>query len=230
MTTAVATPQHDEITGMLAKQVEEAIAKIVAGNEVLLAADSGTGDREIDKAFKDGKVEDKEAVKAWERAEKAREAYRKSLLDARNLYRTNVLKQDAVDEDSEVDKDSLKEIRKVAMESLSLMITYATANQKKDVVAWAQSISVPQVGRQGSSTAGGTKKPRAYVKFDGKTFDSFGEAAKGLSVALSEGDNKVTVNSGDLVNAWSEANEAESFEFGGKTITVTLKNADKAAA
>lgn len=219
---------HDDVTRMLATQIEAGIAEINSANEVLLADESGTGVRDIDKAFKEGNVEDKEAVKAWEKAEKAREEYKKNLDAARNLYRTKVLGEEEI-HDSEVDKDEVKTRRKLVMESVNLLKTYAQANGRKEIVAWAETLAIPQVGRQGSSNVG-QKKPRAHVRVNGNLYDSFGEAAKAVSAELSTDDNKVTVSSGDLVSAWDSAGEAASFEFQGLTVEVTLKNKDKAAA
>lgn len=218
----------DDVTRMLAMQVDAGITKIEEANEVLLNDESGTGDRDIDKAFKEGKVEDKDAAALWAKAEKARETYRKLLTDARNLYRTNVLDEEAKPE-SDVDKDAVKDIRKTVMASLSLIKDFANANGLKDVVAWADSVSVPQVGRQGSSGVSGAKKPRARVSFNGNTYESFGEAAKAVSIHLSTDDNKVDVGSSDLVQAWADAGETETFTYGDITFTVTPKNQDKAA-
>lgn len=223
----MADVNHDPITQMLAEQILDGISKIEAANEVLLD-ESGTGDREIDKAFKEGEVENKKAVAAWEKAEAARAQYRELLANARNLYRTEVLQEDAREE-VEVDKDQLKEIRKFVLDALSTVKTYATANNKSDVVKWANDVEVPQVGRQGTSSLG-VKRPRAHVSFDGKMFDSFGEAAKAYSEAYSTEDNKVSVGSADLVQAWSDANEAETFAFNGTEFTVTPKQKKSEAA
>jgi hypothetical protein len=179
--------------------------------------------------FKDAKVEDKDAVALWNKYVKAHETARKLLTDARNTYRTNVLQEEAKPE-SDIDKDTIKEVRKAVMASLSLIKTFAGANGLSDVVAWADSVSVPQVGRQGSSGVSGAKKPRARVSFNDKTFESFGEAAKAVSIALSTDDNKVDVGSSDLVQAWSDAGETDSFTYEGITFTVTPKNQDKPAA
>lgn len=232
MSESTETLAHDDITRMLAKQIADGVSAINEGNLILLAEDEGGAKvRDIDKAFKDEKVEDKEAVKYWNAAEKARKAYREALEAARNAYRVNVLGEEAVSEEPEVDKDALKEQRKLVMEALSLLKTYAGANGKKDVVAWADSLEIPQVGRQGTSNVG-QKKPRAYVSVSGTVHESFGEAAKAASVLLSTEDNKVNVSSGDLVSAWSAANEAETFEFQGLEVKVTLKakKSEEAAA
>lgn len=220
--------KFDDVTRMLAEQVVQGISKIDDANEVLLSSESGTGDRDIDKAFKENKVEDKNLVSAWEKAEKAKAAYRKALTDARNLYRTEVLKEEAK-ADNDIDKDAVKEIRKMVMSSLALIKDFANANKLTDVVKWADSISVPQVGRQGSSGVSGAKKPRARVSFDGNTYESFGEAAKAFSEARSTENNKVSVGSSDLVQAWSDAGETEKFTFSGTEFTVTPKTQQAAA-
>jgi hypothetical protein len=228
MTVSVEGVKFDDVTRMLATQVQAGIEKIEAANEILLNAEGGTGDRDIDKLFKDNKVEDKDAVSTWAKAEKARETYRKLVTDARNLYRKNVLGEEEKS-DSEIDKDAVKDIRKTVMASLSLIKDFANANGLSDVVTWADSVSVPQVGRQGSSGVSGAKKPRARVSFNGNTYESFGEAAKALSTVLSTDDNKVDVGSSDLVQAWSDAGETENFSYRDITFTVALKNTEKAA-
>jgi hypothetical protein len=221
--------KFDDVTQMLANQVVAGIAKIDEANVVLLDSENGTGDRDIDKVFKEGKVEDKEAAALWAKAEKAREVYRENLLKARNLYRKNVLGEDEKS-DSDVDKDAMKEVRKTVMASLSLIKDFANANKLTDVVKWADTVSVPQVGRQGSSGVSGAKKPRARVSFNDKTYESFGEAAKALSASLSTDDKKIDVGSSDLVQAWSDAGETETFTYEGITFKVTPKNQDQAAA
>lgn len=229
MTVTTEGVNFDEVTAMLAKQVVAGIEKIDSANEILLAEDGGTGDRDIDKVFKDGKVEDKDAVALWAKAEKAREVYRTNLIAARNLYRKNVLGEEEK-ADSEIDKEAVKEIRKTVMASLSLIKDFANANKLADVVTWADGVSVPQVGRQGSSGVSGAKKPRARVSFNGNTYESFGEAAKAVSTVLSTDDNKVDVGSSDLVQAWADAGETEKFVYNDITFTVTPKANEKAAA
>lgn len=225
MSVDVAALNHDDVSRMLAGKIEDAISSINTANEVLLADEQGTGVREIDKALKEGVEDNEEVSNAWTEAEQARETYRNALENARNLYRTQILGVEAVEE-SEVDKDAVKEQRKLAVEAVTLLKTYATANGLKDVVNWLNNLEIPQVGRQGSSTVG-QKKPRAYVKVNGEVHNSFGEAAKAISAKLSTDDNKVSVTSPELVQAWENANEAEEFEFQGLTITVQPKNTDK---
>lgn len=231
----------DPVASMLGQQIEDGIKAIVEANEILLQDESSeTGVREIDKALKDyvasenNDVSDKDQdiVKAVAKMEKAREAFKAAQTAARNLYRTNVLGVDEVQE-TDADTDSLKETvkakRKMVMEAVTLLTSYSETNGLTDVTNWAKTLSVPQVGRQGSSTVG-QKKPRAYVSVNGTTHESFGEAAKAVSTLLSTDDNKVEVSSPDLVSAWVEAGEKESFDYQGLTIKVTPKESAKKAA
>jgi hypothetical protein len=231
----------DPVAVMLIEQVQNGIKAIEEANEVLLADESSeTGVREIDKNLKtfvpsdDNDVSDKdqEIVKAVAKMQKAQQAFKDAQTVARNLYRTKVLGVDEVNEAADADTDSLKETvkakRKLVMEAVTLLTSYADNNGLAEVSSWAKTLSVPQVGRQGSSTVG-QKKPRAYVSVNGTTHDSFGEAAKAVSTLLSSDDNKVEVTSPDLVTAWVEAGESESFEFQGLSIKVTEKKKEKAA-
>lgn len=227
----------DPVATMLGQQILEGINAISEANETLLASESGeTGVREIDKALKEYDAEaenaDKDIVKARDRMNKAREAFKKAQEDARNLYRTNILGVEAVSE-SDVDEDSLKEAtkekRKVTMQAVALLTSYGEQNNLTEVVNWAKNLAIPQVGRQGASSVG-AKKPRAYVSVNGTTHDSFGEAAKAVSTLLSSDNNKVEVSSPDLVTAWVEAGEGDSFEFQGLTVKVTPKETNKKAA
>lgn len=231
----------DPVATMLMQQIEEGIKAIVEANEILLQDESSeTGIREIDKNLKtfvpsddnDVSEKDQEIVKAVAKMVKAQEAYKAAQTAARNLYRTKVLGVDEVNENADADTDSLKETvkakRKLVMEAVTLLTGYADMNNLSDVSNWAKTLSVPQVGRQGSSTVG-QKKPRAYVSVGDKTFESFGEAAKHVSTVLSTEDNKVEVSSPDLVTAWVEAGEKETFEFQGLSLKVTPKETKKAA-
>ncbi len=227
----------DPVAGMLAQQVTDGINAIVEANKVLLAeSESGTGLREIDKELKsfvktdDNDLSDKnqDIVKAVASLEKARVAFKNAQEKARNLYRTEILGEDEVKEsENEIDVESVKAKRKLVMEAVTLLKSYAEGNNLPDVVAWSNSIEVPQVGRQGSSTVG-QKKPRAYVTVGETTHNSFGEAAKALTTLLSTDDNKVTVTPGDLVSAWDAAG-ADKFEYQGHSVQVTQKE-KKAAA
>ena len=217
--------QHDAVTQLLFDQINEGIEKINKANETLLAEEEqGAGLREIDKALKENKHENENVSNLFAAAETLREQFKKALDEARNAYRTEVLKEEAKAPTAEVDKDAVKEQRKITMEAVGLIKSYATANGKSDVVAWADSLSIPQVGRAGSSVVG-QKKPRAYVSVNGTRHESFGEAAKAASVLLSNEDNKVTVTSGDLVHAWSENGEKDSFTYQDLDVTVELKKA-----
>ena len=214
---------HNPVTQMLATQIEEGIKEIEAANEILLADESGTGVREIDKNLKEGT--DNETVdNAWAKAVKAQEAYKKALENARNLYRTEILNEDAQDETAEVDKDEIKAKRKVVIESLNLVKTFAEANGMADVLEWANSLEVPQVGRNASSTLG-QRKVRAFVHVGDAVFDTFGEAAKHLSNVLSDDETKVNVTPGNLQDAWIKAGEQDGGEFGfeGYNVKVVLK-------
>lgn len=221
----------DPVASMLGNQIEEGIKAIVEANVVLLANDdAATGVREIDKNLKEYKGEDADILKAVEDLNKKREAFKKAQEKARNLYRVNVLHEDEVSEsENDVDTDAVKAKRKLVMEAVTLLSSYAESNGLPEVLEWAKTLSVPQVGRAGSSTVG-QKKPRAYVTVNGTTHNSFGEAAKALSVLLSSDDNKVEVTSPELVTAWVEAGEKDSFEFNGYTVTVAEKESKAKAA
>lgn len=233
------TLNHDAVTQMLFNQINEGIDKINKANETLLAEEEqGAGLREIDSALKDlfkgsefddeGNLtvvpeEDKrEIVLAWKAAEDARAAFKSAVDNARNLYRSEVLGEEAKAATEEVDKDAVKNERKLVLEAVSLLKTYAGANGKKDVVGWAEHLEIPQVGRAGVSVVG-QKKPRAYVSVNGTVHESFGEAAKAASVLLSNDTEKVSVTSGDLVTAWTENGERDNFEYNGLEVKVELK-------
>ena len=221
---ATAKLSHDAVTQVLFDQITSGIEKINTANETLLAEEEqGAGVREIDKALKDG-VENENVSAAWAKAEELRKQFKDALEAARNAYRTEVLKEEAKAPSAEIDKDAVKQDRKMVLEAVNLLKTYATANGKKDVVAWAESLEIPQVGRQGVSVVG-QKKPRAYVSVNGTRHDSFGEAAKAAAVLLSSEDNKVSVTSGDLVSAWSEHGEKDDFDFNGLSVHVEMKKA-----
>lgn len=220
---------HDGMTRLLTEQITDGIAELNEANKVLLASESGTGVRDIDKELKnyvktdDNDVSDKdeEVVKAVAAYEKARKAFKTAQEKARNLYRTNVLNEDAVEE-PDVDKDALQQVRSVVNEAVKMLKIYAEANNKTAFVQWVSTLEIPQVGRQGTSVVG-QKKPRAFVTVGDTVTDSFGEAAKLVSAALSTDDNKVTVSAGDLIGAWVEANEPETFTYSGQTLTVREK-------
>lgn len=218
----------DPLATALAEQALAAIEKVVAGNEELTGetSDGTTSVREIDKVLRDDEVEKPESIsKAWQKYVAAEEKAKALKEEARNLYRTEVLGEEEKQETvSNVDKDALKEIRKTAMETLSFLCTYGKANGKKEIVEWAESISVPSVGRAGSSGITGNKKPRVFVKVDGTVYDSFTLAAQGLSTK----EQKFTA--GELSAAWAEAGGAEGeFDYSGRTFDVTFKP-KKAAA
>lgn len=235
----VAPQSTNPVAKMLIDQIVANLSVIDEANKVLLAeTEQGSGVREIDKALKDYKGDNDELKKAVAKANKAREAAKKAQTDARNLYRTQVLgEEEQTESDEEVDVDEVKNTRKMVMEAVTLLKSFADSNSLEDEKAWANSLQIPQVGRQGSSAVG-QKKPRAFVKVADKTHDSFGEAAKDLSDRLSTKDEKgkvteaVEVTSGDLVLAWDEAGgeDGTTFDFRGVSVTVTKKETKKAAA
>lgn len=231
MTTTTPKLSHDGVTKVLFDQIVSGIQAIEDANKVLLAEEeAGAGLREIDKALKENKHGNKKVSDAWTAAQAAHEAYKKAVTEARNLYRVDVLKEEAKetpDTDS-VDKDAVKETRALVMKSIDLMVTYAAANGKTDIVEWANNVSVPQVGRKGESVVG-QKKPRAQVKVGDNLYESFGEAAKQVSTELSKNGNKVNYVSGDLVAAWEAAGGKPEFEFHGLTLKVIPKETKKAA-
>lgn len=218
--------KHDAVTQLIVGQIEAGLTKIHEANTILLADDSDgtTSVREIDKVLKaDAEKEVSEfperVSKAWAEAQAAYITSREKLDAARNIYRTEVLGEEPVSV-SEIDKndlEELKELRKAVMESLSFLKTYATANNKADFVEWAESVEVPQIGRKGTSTVTGAKKPRVYVKFNDTTYDSFTQAA----AALSSKEAKVTA--GDLAEAWADAGSGDSFTFADVTVNVVPK-------
>ena len=224
------------VVGILGEEIAKGIQAINDANVTLLAkAESETGVREIDKELKsyvktdDNDVSDKDQdlVKAVADLQKKQAAFKAAQEKARNLYRTNVLNEEEVAEGPEVDVETIKNQRKLVMESIGVLKTFAVQNSLPEVVKWAETVEVPQVGRQGSSSVG-QKKPRAYVTVGDKTHESFGEAAKALTIVLSTDDNKVTVTPGDLVSAWDEAG-ADSFEYQGHTVKVAKKESKAAA-
>lgn len=221
---------HDAVTQGLYKQITEGIAAIEKANEVLLAEEeSGAGLRDIDKALKENKHENKNVSSAWEKAQAAQKAFKEALTEARNLYRVEVLKEEAKETpEVDVDKDAVKETRTLVMKSLELVKLYAESNGKKDIVEWAESVSVPQVGRKGETVVG-QKKPRAQVKVGDTVYDSFGEAAKQVSTLLSKNGAKVSYASGDLVQAWDAAGNKPEFDFHGVPLKVIPKETKKAS-
>lgn len=227
--------KHDAVSELLNNQILAGIEKINKGNETLLAEESGTSVRDIDKALKAEaeKISKDETytsefpadvLKNFAEAQAAYEAYRKSVEAARNSYRVNVLGEEEKSGTlSDDEKDSLKDTRKVVMDAITLLKSYAAGNGRTDLVAYADSIQVPQVGRQGVSSVG-QKKPRVFVKVNPgteneKVYDSFSQAA----AALSTKDVKVSV--AELTEAWNEQTKATegTFTHNGLTIGVTFK-------
>lgn len=216
------TVTFDNIAEMMNKQIEAGIAAINAGNEVLLADESGTSVRDIDKILKaEAAKETSELPKAiqdfWNKAEKARAAYKASVDAARNAYRTEVLGEEAKTESDDVDKDVLKEQRSVVMNAITFLRSYAQQSGQADLLAYVDGIQVPQIGRQGSSSVG-LKKPRVFVTIGDTQYESFTKAA----LALSTKETKVTA--GELATVWNDAggNEGE-FKFGDHVLSVQYK-------
>jgi hypothetical protein len=218
--TTTAIKSKDAVVSTLVSQIVAGIDEIAKGNEVLLADESGTPVREIDKVLKDKDSDIPEHVRAlWNEAQEAYKKYRESVEAARNGFRTEVLGEDAKAAStlSDEEKESLKETRGLVMGSLGFLETYANGNNLGDVLEWVKSVSVPQVGRQGSSTVG-AKKPRVFVKNGETVYGSFTEAAAGLSSK----DNKVTA--ADLAQAWNDAGGVEGdIQFGDHVLNVTFK-------
>lgn len=229
---------EDDLVNNLVEKIVEGINEIVEANKTLIAADeAGAGLREIDKALKeyiktDKNTEElenlddekKEVAEAVNNLERARKAFKTSLKNARNLYRKNVLHEEEIpeSEENEVDEAAVKARRVMVMKAVELLKGYASMNPDLKVIeSWCAQVSVPQVGRQGSSSVG-QRKPRAYVTVNDTTHDSFGVAAKALTTLLSTDDKKVEVTSNDLVVAWDEAGTDE-FEFMEQKIKVAEK-------
>jgi Skp family chaperone for outer membrane proteins len=228
--------KSDPVVDTLLATIDKGIAEIVKANESLLQEESGTSVRDIDKVLKDEKAEvPADIKKLWAKAEAIRKSYKEAVDAARNKYRLDVLGEEAKessDEDNTELTEKTREVRKVVMDSLNFIKTYATPNGMLDIVDWANSVEVPQVGRKGTSTAAGKSKPRVYVKnltsghaTEGTVYDSFSKAAADLSTK----ENKFTA--GDLADAWNEAggNEGE-FKYGDFVLNVTLKQKGNNAA
>lgn len=210
--------KHDAVTQALFDQVVSAKAQIDKANETLLADESGTSVRDIDKVLKnDADDLPKDVKEASAAARKANEEWKRLQDAARNLYRTKVLGEDEKAE-SDIDVETLKDLRKAAHETIGFLQTYAKGNGKTDVLNWVETFDLPQVGRKGSSRVGASK-PRVYVKVGDTVYGSFTEASQGLSSK----DNKVTV--AELTEAWNAGNGGEegTFQFGEHTITITAK-------
>lgn len=229
---------EDDLVNNLVEKIVEGINEIVEANKTLIAADeAGAGLREIDKALKefiktDKNTEElenlddekKEVAHAVDNLERARKAFKTSLKNARNLYRKNVLHEEEIPEsdENEVDEAAVKARRVMVMKAVELLKGYASMNPDLKVIeSWCSQVSVPQVGRQGSSSVG-QRKPRAYVTVNNTTHDSFGVAAKALTGLLSTDEKKVEVTSNDLVVAWDEAGTDE-FEYLDQKIKVAEK-------
>lgn len=213
----------DPIGKILVGQIQEGIKAINEANTVLLEDETGTPIRDIDKALKSTDTVHPDNIKAfWEKAEEARKVYKENLDNARNLYRTEVLGEEAKEDNSDVDVASIKETRKVVMDALQFLTTYATQNGKAELVEFANTTAVPQVGRQGSSIVG-SKKPRVFVKVVKDETETVYESFSLAAVALSSKESKVTAS--DLAEAWNAANGGTegTFSFKDAELTVAFK-------
>jgi len=234
-TATVQMPKMDQGAEMIYTQIKNVIDEIKSYNDVALADEKGTPVREIDKILKaeakkveDGENSDlsKEILKAYADAQKAYDTYKKKVEVARNTYRTEVLgEEEQTSSTDEFDVDSLKEKQKVAKQGLEFLILHAKMNGNAELASFAESIEVPNVGRQGSSTVGGpgTRRPRVFVTVDGVQYDNFTKAA----AAITSKENKIVA--GDLTNAWVEAGEPEgnfSFTKNGTSWTLFIKSKD----
>jgi hypothetical protein len=219
--------QTDPVARMIEKNVLTGIDEINKINSVLLAEESGTPVRDIDKALKaeaekENSDLDAQTLADYREAQAAYATYRTLVENSRNAYRKNVLGEEEKSEGSVSDEDKTRaqEVRKTVNDAVKFVLSYAQGNGNADVLAWAQSVEVPQVGRQGTSSVGQTK-PRVFVFIDGSDTpeNSLTDAAK----KLSDKDNKVVA--GDLAKAWNTANggvEGE-FKFGEHVLRVTAK-------
>ena len=211
------TATNDPIVSALRTTIDEGLAAIEEANKTLLAEDKGTPVKDIDKALKAGENIPEDIAVQWKTAEEAYKVYKENIDAARNAYRTNVLHEEAKDSTGDVNVETVKEARQVVMNALTFVKGYAQQNGLDDVVQWANTLSVPQVGRQGSSTVG-AKKPRVLVKIGDVVHDSFSAAA----LALSTKEKKVTA--GELAEAWNSAGGNEgAFTFGDTELLVTFK-------
>ena len=225
------TLKHDPVTETLSKQITDGFAVIEKANDILLAEEAGTPVREIDKVLKSEDAELPEnIVEVFSKYEVAYAEAKNLLTEARNLYRSEVLGEDAQDsvDDSEkvALKEQVKDQRKAIMAALEFLNTYSVQNGKSDIAEWAQSVEIPQVGRKATSTVGGSKKPRVYVTVDGEVHESFTKAA----LALSDKDKKFTA--GELAAAWDEATNSEEgeFEYADHEFKVVFKTKENSAA
>lgn len=219
------THLDNPVVKTLWETIDKGIEQITAANEILLGddADGKTSVREIDKIVKDAadpesSTEVPESItKAFARYQKAQAAAKAAQSEYRNLYRTEVLGEEEVtSSEDEVDKDALKDTYAAVKKSIEFLVSFAKGNGLKDTVQEAESLAVPQVGRRGTSSATGVKRPRVYVDVDGDIYNSFTEAA----LALTSKDNKVTA--ADLNEAWDQE-DGSSFTFGEHTVKVTAK-------
>ena len=208
------------VADMLVTTVENGIKEIEEANKVLLAEDeSGTSVREIDKMLKGGvpKKEGEEpenelpesVLNFFLAALEAKKVYTENLNEARNAYRVEVLGEEAQEtSEDEIDKDAVKEKRQEVLKALDFLKTFAAGNGLPDLVKWADEQEIPQVGRKGTSTVSGVKRPRVYVKVNGTVYESFTDAAKDLS------NKKWKITASELADLW-DGTDGSEFEFDG---------------
>lgn len=212
--------EQDDVTRAIGEQVLRGLVAISEAN-VLLSEDNRAKVADIDKALREYKG-DSDELKALIAARTEAEKAAKEAIDAtRNLYRVEVLHEDAIEE-PEVDKEKIKASRKVVLDSLTALKGFATINSNEDVLNWIENLQIPQVGREGVTIVG-QKKARVYVTVGDTVHESFGAAAK----AMSDPKKNVLVTSTDLNQAWADSGEASEFEFNGQTIKVQPKPSKK---
>lgn len=240
------TENSDELTHALANAIRNGWDQVESFNKDYFASDEGrTKASEIDAKLKTpDSIEDSDVQKLAKQMVSAREKYKTALKNARNAYRTNVLGEDAKDDKDDEDlkerKEEIQAVRKSVMDSVSLLKTYATANGKSNFVEWAESLAIPQVGRNATSSVTGIRRPHAYVTVNSTVYNSFGEAAAAMTEANKQEaketdtpDEYQKYNAGDLINKWVELSEPKGSEFefsGGWNLVVRDKEKkDKAA-
>jgi hypothetical protein len=214
---------------MIEEQVLKGIDAISEINKVLLAEESGTPVRDLDKELKaeaekvaKGETSDLpvEVLSDWTEAQDAYKVYREKVEAARNSLRKAKGEEETSGEVTPEQKEQAQEIRKTVNDAIKFVIGYAEGNNLTDTVDYFKSLEVPQVGRAGSSTVG-SRKPRVFVFVDDADtpHESFTEASKKLST------KEQAVSVSDLVSAWDAvgAEDGATFEFGGHKVRVVAK-------
>ena len=209
---------QDPVTKAITEQVLVGLDKINEAN-ALLSSDSKKKDSEVDKGLSEYKGENEEMVSLIAERASAEAALKLIVDKVRNLFRVEVLGEEEVTTPT-VNIEEVKASRKVILDLLTSLKGFATINKNEDVLHWIETLPIPQVDRQ-AVTILGQKKARVLVTIGDTTYQSFGEAAKGISTD----DNLVT--STDLNQAWAESGEAKTFEFQGQTVKVQAKETKK---